>query len=171
MKQTSLNNSSSKTRSLKNSGLIWLIVTIAVFVIDIMSKFIIHHTFYYGESIRLFSFFSISYRRNTGAAFSILEGQRGLLAIVAVVISIFIIYMLYKNGRHKKFENFSLALILGGALGNLFDRIYHGYVIDFFDVNFGTWHYPTFNLADCAICVGIACFIWASCKTHNKESS
>lgn len=155
----------------KANGLIWLVLTVIIFMADIITKFIIHHTFYYGESIRLSNFFSISYARNTGAAFSILEGQRWLLAVVAVVISLFIIYMLYKNGRNKKLENFSLALILGGALGNLFDRLYHGFVIDFLDVNFGTWHYPTFNLADCAICVGIAFFILSSFRTQKEKKS
>ena len=67
--------------------------------------------------------------------------------------------MLYRNKHKQKLENFSLALILGGALGNLFDRLYHGFVVDFLDVNFGDWHYPTFNIADCAICLGIGVFI------------
>lgn len=153
----------------KSNGLIWLIVTVIVFFIDIISKFVIHNTFYYGESIRLCDFFAITYARNTGAAFSILEGQRWFLALVAIVISVFIIYMLYKNGRNKRLENFSLAMILGGALGNLFDRIYHGFVVDFFDVNFGNWHYPTFNIADCAICVGIFLFILSSYKNRKED--
>ncbi|WP_392563047.1 signal peptidase II [Orbus sturtevantii] len=149
-------------------GLIWLILTALVLTADLGSKFFIHHTFYYGESIRWSSFFSISYYRNIGAAFSILEGQRLLLVLIAIVISLLIIYMLYKNGHSKKLESFSLALVLGGALGNLFDRIYHGFVIDFLDVNFGSWHYPTFNLADCAICVGVAFFIFASYKAKKE---
>lgn len=152
----------------KASGLIWLVLTAIVVIADLGSKFFIHHTFYYRESIRLLDFFSISYYRNTGAAFSILEGQRWLLAIIAVIISLLIIYMLYRNGPNKKLENFSLALVLGGALGNLFDRIYHGFVIDFLDFNLGSWHYPTFNLADCAICIGIAFFIYASYKTKKE---
>ncbi|WP_392552870.1 signal peptidase II [Orbus wheelerorum] len=152
----------------KAKGLIWLVFTAVVLITDLATKFYIHHTFYYGESVRLLNFFSISYYRNTGAAFSILEGQRWLLAAVAIIISLLIIYMLYKNGRTKKLESFSLALVLGGALGNLFDRIYHGFVIDFLDVNFGSWHYPTFNLADCAICVGIVLFIFAGYNTRKE---
>lgn len=153
----------------KANGLIWLIVTVVVFLLDIISKFTIHHTLAYGESVKLFDFFAITYARNTGAAFSILEGQRWLLAIVAIVISLFIIYMLYKNGRDKKLENFSLSLILGGALGNLFDRLYHGFVVDFLDFDLGFWRYPTFNIADCAICIGIFMFILSSYKNRNKE--
>ncbi|WP_392559299.1 signal peptidase II [Orbus mooreae] len=155
----------------KANGLIWLLVTVVVFFIDIISKFIIHHTLSYGESIRLCDFFAITYARNTGAAFSILEGQRWLLAIVAIVISLFIIYMMYKNGRNKKLENFSLALILGGALGNLFDRLYHGFVVDFLDFDLGFWRYPTFNIADCAICIGIFLFILSSFKNRKGDKS
>lgn len=152
----------------KSNGLIWLILAVTVFVIDIASKFLINHLFNLYESINIFPFFSITYVRNIGAAFSILEGQQWLLALVAIVISLFIIYMLYKNGKNQKIENLSLALILGGALGNLFDRLYHGFVIDFLDVNFGSWHYPTFNLADCAICIGIFIYIIASFR-HKKS--
>jgi len=149
----------------KAKGLNWLLLTVAVLIADFGSKFFIHHTFDYGESIRWLNFFSISYYRNTGAAFSILEGQRLLLAAIALIISLLIVYMLYKNDRNKKLESFSLALVLGGALGNLIDRIYYGFVIDFLDVNFGSWHYPTFNIADCAICIGIAIFIFSNYKT------
>lgn len=146
------------------NGLIWLILSAVIFIIDIASKFLIHHLFHLYESVNILPFFSITYVRNIGAAFSILEGKQWLLIIIAIVISGFIMYMLYKNKRNKTLENMSLALILGGALGNLFDRIYHGYVIDFLDVNFGSWHYPTFNLADCAICIGIVIFIFSSYK-------
>lgn len=159
-------------QNVKNpTGLIWLILTVIVFAVDIASKFLIHSTFKPYESIHLLPFFSIKYARNTGAAFSILEGQRWLLAIIAILISLFIIYVLYKNERKKILENFSFALILGGALGNLLDRLYYGYVIDFIDVNFGTWHYPTFNIADCAICIGIMFFIMGNIKnkTGKKE--
>lgn len=159
-------------QNVKNpTGLIWLILTVIVFAVDIASKFLIHSTFKPYESIHLLPFFSIKYARNTGAAFSILEGQRWLLAIIAILISLFIIYVLYKNERKKILENFSFALILGGALGNLLDRLYYGYVIDFIDVNFGSWHYPTFNIADCAICIGIMFFIMGNIKnkTGKKE--
>lgn len=151
----------------KALGLIWVILSVAVLGIDIASKLMIHNNFHLYESIRLLPFFSITYVHNIGAAFSILEGQRGLLIGVAGIISLFIIYMLYKNGNSKKLENAALALILGGAIGNLFDRLYHGFVIDFLDVNFGSWHYPTFNIADCSICIGIAIYIFCNFRTKN----
>lgn len=155
----------------KDSGLGWLGVTAIVFVIDIASKFWIVQNFSLFDSIHLLPFFSITYVRNIGAAFSIFEGQRWMLAIVAIIISGVIIYLLYRTSRAKKLENFSLSLILGGALGNLFDRLYHGFVVDFLDVNFGSWHYPTFNIADCAICIGIALFILSSIQNPKKQSN
>ena len=143
----------------KDNGLYWLLLAVVVFVIDIASKFWIVKNFFLFESVNLLPFFSITYVRNIGAAFSIFEGQRWILAAISFIVSTVIVYMLYRNKNKQKLENFSLALILGGALGNLFDRLYHGFVVDFLDVNFGDWHYPTFNIADCAICLGIGVFI------------
>ncbi|MWP47096.1 signal peptidase II [Gilliamella sp. Pas-s27] len=155
----------------KDHGLYWLPFAMVVFVIDIASKFWIINNFFLFESVNLLPFFSITYVRNIGAAFSIFEGQRTMLAILALIISAVILHMLYRNTRQQKLENFSLSLILGGALGNLFDRLYHGFVIDFLDVNFGDWHYPTFNIADCAICVGIGLFILCSYKKSKKAAA
>lgn len=152
----------------KDNGLYWLLLAIVVFIIDIASKFYILDRFELFETVNLLPFFSITYVRNIGAAFSIFEGQRVMLAAIALVISAVIVYMLYRNNRSQKLENLSLSLILGGALGNLFDRLYHGFVVDFLDVNFGNWHYPTFNIADCAICVGIGLFIISSYKKPKK---
>ncbi|OCG18359.1 MULTISPECIES: signal peptidase II [unclassified Gilliamella] len=152
----------------KDNGLYWLLFAIIVFIIDIASKFWILNNFSLFESVNLLPFFSITYVRNIGAAFSILEGQRTMLAAIALIISAVILYMLYRNTRQQKLENFSLSLILGGALGNLFDRLYHGFVVDFLDVNFGDWHYPTFNIADCAICMGIGLFIFCNYKKPKK---
>lgn len=152
----------------KENGLYWLIISTIVFFVDIASKFWILTKFNLYESINVLPFFSITYVQNIGAAFSIFEGQRWMLAAVALLISGAIVYMLYRNKRQQILENFSLSLILGGALGNLFDRLYHGFVVDFLDVNFGSWHYPTFNIADCAICIGIGLFILSSYKKPQK---
>ena len=154
----------------KDTGLYWLLFAVVVFVIDIASKFWILNHFFLYESVNLLPFFSITYVHNIGAAFSIFEGQRWILAAVAFVVSVVIIYMLYRNNRQQKLENISLALILGGALGNLFDRLYHGFVVDFLDVNFGDWHYPTFNIADCAICLGIGLFILGNYAKPKKTA-
>lgn len=152
----------------RDNGLYWLAVTIVVFVVDIASKFWMMQHFFLFESVNVLPFFSITYVQNIGAAFSIFEGQRWMLSAIAIVIILVIVYLLAKNTRSKKLENLSLSLILGGALGNLFDRLYHGFVVDFLDVNFGHWHYPTFNFADCAICIGIAFFVFTSYKTKKN---
>lgn len=157
-------------KPISHNGLIWLLATVVIFILDISSKFWIHTEFHLYESVNILPFFSLTYVRNIGAAFSLFEGQRLVLAGIAIVISGVIIYMLYKNDPHKKLENFSLALILGGALGNLFDRIYHGFVVDFFDVYIGNWHYPTFNIADCAICIGVILYIWSSLKSKKTTT-
>lgn len=154
----------------KDTGLYWFLFAVVVFVIDIASKFWILNHFFLYESVNLLPFFSITYVHNIGAAFSIFEGQRWILAAVAFVVSVVIVYMLYRNNRQQKLENISLALILGGALGNLFDRLYHGFVVDFLDVNFGDWHYPTFNIADCAICLGIGLFILGNYAKPKKTA-
>ncbi|OCG72603.1 signal peptidase II [Gilliamella sp. Nev6-6] len=154
----------------KDNGLYWLLFAIIVFIIDITSKFWIINNFSLFESVNLLPFFSITYVRNIGAAFSIFEGQRTMLAVFALIISAVVMHMLYRNSRKQKLENLSLSLILGGAFGNLFDRIYHGFVVDFLDVNFGNWHYPTFNIADCAICAGIGLFIFCSYKKPKKTA-
>lgn len=154
----------------KDTGLYWFLFAVVVFVIDIASKFWILNHFFLYESVNLLPFFSITYVHNIGAAFSIFEGQRWILAAVAFFVSVVIIYMLYRNNRQQKLENISLALILGGALGNLFDRLYHGFVVDFLDVNFGDWHYPTFNIADCAICLGIGLFILGNYAKPKKTA-
>lgn len=154
----------------KDTGLYWFLFAVVVFVIDIASKFWILNHFFLYESVNLLPFFSITYVHNIGAAFSIFEGQRWILAAVAFVVSVVIICMLYRNNRQQKLENISLALILGGALGNLFDRLYHGFVVDFLDVNFGDWHYPTFNIADCAICLGIGLFILGNYAKPKKTA-
>ena len=103
----------------KDNGLYWLLLAVVVFVIDIASKFLIVKNFFLFESVNLLPFFSITYVRNIGAAFSIFEGQRWILAAIAFIVSAVIVYMLYRNKHKQKLENFSLALILGGALGNL----------------------------------------------------
>lgn len=121
------------------------------------------------ESIPLIPHFSLTYVHNIGAAFSLFSGQRWILAVIAALISVVILVMIYRN-TNRKGENIALSLILGGALGNLFDRIYHGYVIDFFDFYIGNWHYPIFNVADCAICVGFVLFFLMQFKRKRRAS-
>ncbi|SQI42661.1 Lipoprotein signal peptidase [Leminorella richardii] len=137
-----------------STGVRWLWLAVVVLVVDLLTKFVVISKFQLGESVDLLPFFNLYYARNYGAAFSSFMGQRWALAAVAVTITTVLIVMMYRSRALERWSNIAFALIIGGALGNLFDRLYHGFVVDFFDFYIGDWHYPTFNVADCAICIG-----------------
>jgi signal peptidase II len=100
---------------------------------------------------------------NTGAAFSFLSGasgwQRWLFVLIAVVVSVMLVLWLKRTDRHQWWLGMGLSLILGGALGNLYDRIIHGFVVDFISVHYQNYYFPAFNLADTAITIGAALLI------------
>jgi signal peptidase II len=110
--------------------------------------------------------FNLTYVHNTGAAFSFLSQaggwQRWLFAGLAVVMSSIITVWLLRLQKHETFMAAALSLILGGAIGNLIDRVAYGYVIDFLDVYYQDWHWPAFNIADSAICIGVGLMLLES---------
>lgn len=133
-----------------------LIFTTIFFLIDISSKYIISKIVTLGNSIDIIkNFLRISYVKNTGAAFSILDGNTLLVTIIGIVIIIMIIWYLYKNKVNKMIDKIGYSLILGGSIGNLFDRVCYGYVRDFIDIQIGEYNYPIFNLADSFIVIGV----------------
>ena len=136
----------------------WLWLSIFVILIDQMSKQVALTQLDFGQSIPLLPFFKITLNYNTGAAFSFLQGaggwQRWLFSIVSIIVSVVIIVWIYRLPRRSTLPALALALILGGALGNLWDRLHYGFVIDFFHVFYNNWHFPIFNVADSAITVG-----------------
>lgn len=129
-----------------------------IVILDRTTKFWIMQNLELGQKIKILPFFNLICTYNAGAAFSFLQGASGwqswLFITVAIAVSIFIISWLFKLTRKQVWGNISLALILGGTLGNLYDRIMYKHVIDFLDFYVSNWHYPTFNIADSAICVG-----------------
>ena len=143
----------------------WLLVSVIVIVLDQLSKAAINHHFVYGESYAVTSFFNLVLAHNFGAAFSFLDVagglQRWLFSTIAIVASVWIIWLLRKHQSQLLFS-FALAFILGGALGNLIDRITYGYVVDFLDFYWGSHHFAAFNLADSAITCGAGLLIWES---------
>ena len=145
----------------------WLLVAGVVIVLDQLSKAVINSHFVFGETLAVTSFFNLVLAHNTGAAFSFLSDaggmQRWLFSIIAIVASVWIVWLLRKHQTQKLFS-FALAFILGGALGNLIDRIAYGYVVDFLDFYWGGYHFAAFNLADSAITCGAALLIWDSFK-------
>jgi signal peptidase II len=146
----------------QNGILPWLCLAAIIILIDQLSKISISRMFAYGESMAVTSFFNLVLIYNKGAAFSFLSSQDGwqrhLLTAIGIAAAVFIIYLLRRHAGQRLFC-WALALILGGALGNVIDRVIHGHVIDFLDVYVGRWHWPAFNIADSAICIGAALFI------------
>jgi signal peptidase II len=137
----------------------WLWLSLLALVLDQSSKLIVDSSVQLYQSIPILPFFKITYLHNTGAAFSFLSEaggwQRWFFAGLALVISIIITVWLSRLQKHETLLAIALSLILGGAVGNLIDRLAYGYVIDFLDVYYDTWHWPAFNVADSAITLGV----------------
>ncbi len=140
------------------SALPWLWLSLLVIALDQASKIWISQSLELYQSIAVFPSFNLTLLHNPGAAFSFLATaggwQRWFFSSLAVVISIAIIVWLRRLSAEQKWLAAALALILGGAVGNVVDRLLYGYVIDFLDIYYQGWHWPAFNLADSAITVG-----------------
>lgn len=135
----------------------WYALALLVVVLDQLSKYWVSAGFNFGEARSVTGFFNLVLTHNTGAAFSFLASasgwQRGFFIAIAAVAIVVIGVLLACHAGDKLFC-LSLALILGGAIGNVIDRSVFGYVVDFLDFHFAGWHWPAFNLADSAITVG-----------------
>ncbi|MEY4590232.1 MAG: hypothetical protein RL497_2308 [Pseudomonadota bacterium] len=147
----------------------WYALALAVIVIDLWTKYAITQMFEFeGQSEAYTFFFSLSLHYNHGAAFSFLAQQGGwqrwFFTAVAAAVSLGLGYWLAKLPRHKIIEALGLTLVLGGALGNLYDRVTLGYVVDFLLFHWGEAYFPAFNVADMAICGGAAALVWDSLR-------
>ena len=135
----------------------WLGVALIVFIADQFTKTLILGYYRLGDQTVITSFFNIVRAHNTGAAFSFLAGasgwQRWLFTGIGVSAALFIVWMLKSHAGQKLFS-FAMACILGGAIGNVVDRVLHGYVIDFLQFHWHGWYFPAFNVADSAITIG-----------------
>jgi len=150
----------------------WLVLAAVVIVADQITKSLVVASFARGEELRVTDFMSLVLAYNTGAAFSFLAGapgwQRWFFAIIAAIASVFLVYMLKRGGSRMLCGGF--ALILGGALGNLWDRIAIGKVVDFLLFHYGGWSWPAFNVADSAITVGAALLILDSFRQRRVDA-
>jgi signal peptidase II len=156
----------------KNAGLmLWLVIALVVVLLDQASKIMMSQFLLYGQSETVTSYFNLVMVYNKGAAFSFLSDQPGwqryFFTAVSVIASLFILWMLKRNPTQRLFC-WALALILGGAVGNLIDRIAYGHVIDFLDFHVGGWHWPAFNVADSAITVGAILFVLDEFRRVNR---
>ncbi len=145
------------------------IIAFFFFMIDLFTKQIITHSLKLGASIKIINnFFYITYVENKGAAWSILEDHRILLLIITVVV-LFLINKYMNKEELNKFENLSYGMIIGGIVGNLFDRVFYSHVIDFLDFKIFGYNYPVFNLADTFIVVGIILMVIISIRKEAYE--
>ena len=149
------------------SWMSWLLISAIIIVLDQESKHAITQSFVQGESLTITSFCNLVLAYNTGAAFSLFADgsgwQRIFFIVIATVAAVVIIVLLRKHAGQRLFS-LALSLILGGALGNLIDRVRLGHVVDFIQVHYAGYYYPAFNVADSAIFVGAFLLIWDSFK-------
>jgi len=150
----------------------WLGIAALIILIDQLTKITITKTFQLGEEKFITSFFNLVLAYNKGAAFSFLSNsggwQRYFFTGIGIGAAIFIIYLLKKHAAQRMFA-WALSLVLGGAVGNVIDRILYGHVVDFLDFHWaGIGHFPAFNVADSAICIGAGLFILDELRRVNK---
>ncbi len=138
-----------------------------VIVVDLYTKYLTQQAFVLGDKLKVTSFFDLVRYHNEGAAFSFLADaggwQKWFFTGVSFAASVFIVYLLRKHPDEKLFC-WGLALVLGGAIGNLYDRVTLGYVVDFLSFHANGFYWPAFNVADSAICVGVGLLLLDSFK-------
>ena len=138
----------------------WLLLALLIVVLDQFTKQLADNLLVYGDPLAVLPSFNLTLLYNKGAAFSFLNSaggwQRWFFTAVAVVVSIVIVFWLKATGEEQRWTPAGLVLILGGAIGNVIDRVIFGHVIDFIQVYYDTFYWPAFNIADSAICVGAA---------------
>lgn len=151
-----------------------ILISIITLIIDILTKQLVLYTLIEDQSISIINnFFSITFAKNTGVAFSFLDGKVPLIIIMTSIIIFYIIKYL-KTTNPNKYESICYGLVIGGAIGNLIDRIIYGYVIDFLDFNIFGYNFAIFNLADTAIVIGIFTLIILSfieSRNQNETNS
>ncbi|WP_311352510.1 signal peptidase II [Aggregatibacter segnis] len=162
--------------SQQKSGLSFLWLSAVAFLLDLLTKYIVVQKFDLYESLNILPVFNLTYVRNYGAAFSFLADydgwQKYFFILLAVGISLMLAYFMKKNRADQTLQNAAYALIIGGALANMVDRAYNGFVVDFFDFYWDIYHYPVFNVADIAICIGAGLLALDAFKgDKNKQKS
>lgn len=151
----------------------WLWVSLVVIVLDQMSKFIASGMLILHDPVAVLPFFNLTLMHNTGAAFSFLAGasgwQRWFFTVLAMIVSVVLVVWLRRLQPQDKWMAAALALVLGGAVGNLIDRVMYGYVVDFIQLYYKDWYYPAFNIADSAITVGAVMLVIDTLRGKEKQ--
>lgn len=147
----------------KQTGLRFLWISLLVFILDQWTKNLVLDAMQLYQSNQILPFFNITYVHNYGAAFSFLDDaggwQRWFFTAIAIVVSGVILWWLKQAKQTDKMLPIAFAFVLGGALGNVYDRAVYGYVVDFLDFYVNDWHWPAFNIADSGIFIGAALII------------
>jgi signal peptidase II len=164
------------SRKLQNTlPWLWFAVAVLVVIFDQWTKAVVSASLDYAERIEITSFFNLTLRYNYGIAFSIFDdiegGQRWPLVALAAVVSVGVAIWLWLKGREMTLEFCGLAMILGGAVGNLYDRAVLGYVVDFIEVYYKSYYWPAFNIADSAICCGAGLLLIDGFRSKKPESA
>jgi signal peptidase II len=145
------------------NNLKWCWLSLVIILLDQLSKYLVMHSLTLYQPVAVLPFFNLTLLHNTGAAFGFLAEHPTmafwLFSGIAVVMSIALLIWLYRLPANKNWQSCALALVLGGAIGNLLDRFIHGHVIDFLDFYYQDWHFAAFNAADSAISVGAAMLV------------
>lgn len=148
-----------------------ILISILTLIIDIISKQLVLNLMIEYQSINIIpGFFNLTLAKNTGIAFSFLEGKLPLIIIMTMII-ILIILKYLKHSNPNKYESICYGLIIGGAIGNLLDRIIYHYVIDFLDFKIFNYSFPIFNLADTAIVIGVILLIILSVIEESRKNN
>ncbi len=176
-----------KPLSIRNSGLFWLWLTLLVLIADQWTKVLANSALVLHDPLALMPFFNLTLAYNQGAAFSFLSDaggwQKWFFIVLAVLVSIALLVWLSRLSSTAKWESIALSLVLGGAIGNVVDRFLYGHVIDFLDVYYhsetcffmfadagASCHWPAFNIADAAICIGAVMLIVESFMGNKKNN-
>ena len=153
----------------------YLWITLLVIVLDQVSKQLAEHYLVFHNPVHIIPFFNLTLSYNTGAAFSFLSEaggwQRWFFIGLALLVSVVILFWLYKLTTQDKWVAIALSLVLGGAIGNVIDRVLFGHVIDFLHVYYQQWSWPIFNIADSAISIGVAILLIDSLRDSRKKKT
>lgn len=152
----------------------WWALAICLFILDWVTKQAIESNLSYGQEIPILPFFDLTLRYNTGAAFSFLAEaggwQRWFFSLIALSVVIGISWRLVRIANSNRLESLALTFVLGGALGNLYDRLVYGHVVDFIQVHWQqSWYFPAFNVADSAITAGVVLMLLESFMAKKEE--
>jgi signal peptidase II len=151
--------------------ILYLLFTLLIIALDQYSKhWALEHLFIYEPKAIINGFFNLTLARNTGAAFSFLDSASGWQSTFFLYLNLFVslclLIWLFSLSKDNQLKSFALAIIVGGAVGNIIDRIQLGYVVDFLDFYISDYHWPIFNIADSAVCVGVILLL---CCGNKKE--